>query len=497
MIETIKQNINQNPKPFWKNVRAYNLFSGRTIQSKLTLIFAGIIILFNIVTISIYVSSNQLMQQYHNGFESLLQLNTISQTATELSDHTNAYVLNREDEALNKYYETREELKQQAASLHTDVGPIQLKNYTNMIDALLYQSELTVGFVIRDDIERYTAHMKEVQSTANYIQDMTLELLDTSLTEYQTMYLDLQERNHAFKYFTIFLSVTTIIVGAYIAIRFGRGIHRPVQQLSRAAKEVSYGKFDGKPVKIQSSDELKLLGSSFNQMRDNIRLLIKEIKDQSEQEKLMKELELKHLQNQIHPHFLFNTLNTVSKMAYLEDARSTSNLIDSLASIMRHSLGNLKKAVTLHDELQVVHEYVEIQRMRFMERIEFEIDSPKEGVNVRMPRLILQPLVENAFIHGLEALEEGGKIEVTVQEQENHIVVEVRDNGIGMTKEQRAYILSSPTEEEAAHVGHVTGIGLANVIKRLQLFFQKDDIIEIHSARDQGTTIRLLLPVDS
>ncbi|QGH36287.1 HAMP domain-containing protein [Gracilibacillus salitolerans] len=474
-------------------MRIKKLLNGRTIQSKLTLIFAGIIILFNIVTISIYVSSTQLMQQYHQEFETLLNLNSISQSAQDLSDKTKAYVLSGEEQDLEAYYEARENFHERTAPIMQETNSIHYKNYINLIDALRYQTDLTTGFVLRDDMERYSMHVKEVDQTSSYIQESTLELLDGSLTEYQSLYADIRERNEAFKYFTLYLLITSILLGAFITVRFSRGIHRPVQALSQAAKEVSVGKFDGKSVQIQSPVELKLLGDSFNKMRESIRNLIKEIKDQSEQERLMKELELKHLQNQIQPHFLFNTLNTVSKMAYLEDAKSTSNLIDSLASMMRHSLGDLKKTTTLKEELKMVEDYVAIQKMRFMERIEFDIDQLPEDGDLPLPRLTLQPLVENAFIHGLESLEEGGKISIHVKTHHSGVMVEVADNGVGMAEEKRRQLIQSTTENEQ-HVGHMTGIGLVNVIKRLQMFYQTDDVLEIDTRLGKGTIIRIYLP---
>lgn len=469
----------------------YHFLSGRTIQSKLILIFAIIIILFNVVTISIYVSSAQLMQNYYESFESLLRLNSISQTARDLSDHTKAYVLEQEETDLKAYYDSRLELKELVRPLKDESTPIRFKNYTNMVDALIDESELTIGFVLREDIEQYTARMKEVQNTAYYIQETTLELLDESLMEYQTSYRDMQRRNESFKYFTISLLITSIMLGGYIAVQFARSIHKPVQKLSDAAKEVSYGKFDGEPVHIHSSDELKLLGDSFNTMRSSIQGLIKEIKDQSEQDMLMKELELKHLQNQIHPHFLFNTLNTVSKMAYLEDAHATSRLIESLATMMRHSLGDLNHMVDLQEELKMVRNYVHIQSVRFMERVEFYMDPLAEHLHVPIPRLTIQPLVENAFIHGIESLEQGGKIEVLIREEKDFIMIEVRDNGIGISKQQQEWLLKGNHQE---HVGHVTGIGLSNVHKRLQLFYQRDDVLEIESDVGEGTTIRLKIP---
>src|SRR5699024_7203847 len=184
-----------------------------------------------------------------------------------------------------------------------------------------------------------------------------------------------------------------------------------------------------------------------------------------------KDMEIKHLQNQINPHFLFNTLNTLSKMAYLEDAKTTSSLIESVATLLRHNLGEIDKSVTLRDEVEVVKGYFHIQKTRFSERITFEYDVDENCLDRQIPRLTLQPLVENAFIHGIED----------------------RDDGVGMSQSTVDQIISLNVNENE-HVGHSTGIGLTNVIRRLQLFFKVDEIIEIDSKLNQGTIVRLLLP---
>src|SRR5690625_7955913 len=140
------------------------------------------------------------------------------------------------------------------------------------------------------------------------------------------------------------------MLASFFALWFSKGNTQPIDKLSHAAKEVSKGDLLGKPVAIHSNDELQLRGDTFNNMRSNIHELVEEIKDQSELDRLVKEMELKQLQNQINPHFLFNTLNTVSKMAYLEDAKATSDLIDSGAALLSHSLGQIVKNVYLSDE---------------------------------------------------------------------------------------------------------------------------------------------------
>ncbi len=371
----------------------------------------------------------------------------------------------------------------------------KMKNYQDLIDTFIHESELTMGFVLREDIENYTKHLEEARVSAGYIQELALELIDVELTAYQSFYKDFQVRNGYFVMFIVFLFLTTITLAVLFALWFANGITRPLDKLSSAAKEVARGDLIGEPVEIQSNDELRLLGDAFNHMRANIHELVREIKDQSELDQLLKEMELKHLQNQINPHFLFNTLNTISKMAYLENANATSRLIDSVAALLRHSLDEIDKEVTLKEELEIVEDYFRIQKTRFSERIQFVTKIDETCLAIEIPRLTLQPLVENAFIHGIESREEGGRITIQVKQTQNEVIVEVSDDGEGMSGVEIQRLLSL-VERKEDHVGHSTGIGLTNVIRRLQLFYQKSDVVEIESEVGQWTTIRLFLPKD-
>ncbi|MDQ0298154.1 nitrogen fixation/metabolism regulation signal transduction histidine kinase [Salibacterium salarium] len=468
-----------------------------SIRGKLLFCFFVFILLFNIVSVSIYFSSSRLTNEYNTSFERFLIFNSISQQANDLYEDTNAYVRDPSEENLTSYYRSRLQLRDEENRLEANMKEsenIELSNYLNLIESLIRNSEVTVGFVLRDDIERYTSYLQETQNSASYIQENTLSLIDLELTEYQKLYADLQNRNEAFRVFIIFLFITTVMIAVFFAFWFSAGINRPLQSLSAAAKEVSRGDFKGEPVSIQSNDEMKLLGDTFDQMRTDITEYVEEMKGKAEMDRLMKELELKHLQNQINPHFLFNTLNTVSKMAYLEDADDTSHLIDSVSALLRYNLGDLEKSVTLKDEIEVVQSYFHIQQTRFQGRIHFSVELEETELNRRVPRLILQPLVENAFIHGVECLEEGGTISLRVYQQEKYTIAEVEDNGIGMEREQLQSVLSPNIIASDGHVGHSTGLGLTNVIRRLQLFYQLEDVVEIESEPDGGTVIRLFLP---
>ncbi|MCZ2258483.1 sensor histidine kinase [Sporosarcina sp. G11-34] len=468
----------------------------KTIRGKLLMYFFVFIILFQVTAISIFVSSNELTNKYNQSFQRFLLLNSISQKSDELYAFTRVYVLEPDEVNENSYFNKKAELKAEQENLRAIYSfneNIKINNYINLVETFIHESELTVGFVLKEDIEQYTKHLEEVRLASGYIQESALELIDVELTAYQTYYKELQERNGHFITFIIFLFITTIAIAIFFAIWFSRGITRPLHKLSLAAKEVSKGDLLGEAVEIQSNDELRLLGEAFNNMRSNIHNLVKEIKDQSELDQLLKEMELKHLQNQINPHFLFNTLNTVSKMAYLEDANSTSRLIESVAALLRHSLGNINDQVTLKDEVNIVQDYFRIQQTRFSERVQFITKIDESSLDIEIPRLTLQPLVENAFIHGIEEREEGGIISIKIEQTDEFVVIEVSDDGEGIDKEKIEQLLSLSTVKDD-HVGHSTGIGLTNVIRRLQLYYQMKNVVEIESEKGQWTTIRLLLP---
>src|SRR5690625_2997426 len=401
----------------------------KTIRGKLLVYFLVFVVLFQVTAVSIFVSSNQLTNAYDDSFQRFLLLNDISQKSEELFAQTKIFVKGSNVENQADYFIAKKALEDKQEELtgaFTDPNKIEIKNYINLIETFIHESELTVGFFIRGDIERYTHHLDEARTASSYIQTSALEIIDVELTDYQSSYKDLQQRNDNFFLFIMFLFITTIMLSIFFALWFCKAITQPIDKLSHAAQEVSTGDLLGKPVAIHPTDDLHLLGCTFDYMMSNIHELVEEIKDQSELDRLVKEMELKQLQNQINPHFLFNTLNTVSKMAYLEDAKATSDLIESVAALLRHSLGQIDKNVSLRDEVGVVNEYFHIQKIRFSERSQFKLNVDESCLEIEIPRLTLQPLVENAFIHGIEEKEEGGIITLNIYQTETNVIVEVR-----------------------------------------------------------------------
>jgi len=211
----------------------------------------------------------------------------------------------------------------------------------------------------------------------------------------------------------------------------------------------------------------------------------------------LKEAELKFLQSQINPHFLFNTLNAAAQLAAIEGADKSSEFIVSISNLFRYNLKNIDELTTLEDEIQYVKYYMQILKTRFGSRIDFYTDIDETTFDIMIPRIVIQPIVENAFIHGLQNLERHGEIHLNVRREGDYIMVEVIDNGIGMDSDCIEEILRFE-EDGSKYRNRLTGIGMSNVLYRLQLFFNIEDprkLLSIESEIDHGTKVTLKLPI--
>lgn len=473
------------------------------IRSKLLLYFIVLVVLLTSVGFIFYNSSEKLVNEYDDSFERFLLLNDISQRTNRMTEKLHAYILDREGQYLTEYKKEKLKLINDQKRLYKvlNTSDITLTNYKNMIDSFLDECDATLGAFKKDEINVYSNHFNEVLKINGFLQESTLALLNNKLTDYQNFYDQMEQQNHYYKLMSISLFAAAFFLSTLLALWISGGITKPIRLLSEAAKQISKGNLSGDDIKITTNDELKPLTETFNQMRSNLRQLVLEIKQKSELDKLLKELELRSLQNQINPHFLFNTLNTVSKMAYLEEAEHTTRLIESVAALLRYNLGDLNKAATLRDEVRIVQEYFFIQQTRFGNRIQFITDIQDDCLDIEIPVLILQPLIENAFIHGVESYEENALISLHIYRYKDKIHIEVVDNGEGMDEYTRNKLLNYVTGTEMDELfepeksnGHSTGIGVKNVIRRLQLYYKRDDIIEIESELKQGTKFRLTIP---
>ncbi|MCM3026709.1 sensor histidine kinase [Bacillus safensis] len=473
----------------------------RKIRSKLLLAFLILVLLGNVAAFFVYWSSSKITSEYSRSFRSFLLLNDISTEAKTMYEKVNAYAIEKDRKFAKEYLTSKQKMKSYDQVLRKDAGlhaaiP-SIEKYQYMMRTLINESDATMTHVKEGKIEEYAASVKEVRTVSSYIQEQTMTLLDDELSEYQVLYQSLQKRHQTYALFTLCLFTLSIGVALWMAYMIAGGISRPIVHLSRSVKEVSEGNFDGVNLHVTSKDEISVLNEAFQRMRQEMKMMIEEIKQKAALDQKIKDMKLKTLQNQMNPHFLFNTLNIVSRMAYLESAEATSRLIQSVSTLMRYSLSALSTSVTLEQEVKVVKEYFHIQETRFSDRITCKTSIDESCLSVHIPSLTLQPLVENAFIHGVEPKEEEGLVELSIYQEGGYVMILIRDNGMGINEQEKRRLLSEKEEEDPNILskGHSTGIGLRNVMSRLRLFYGVQDALQIDSKPNEGTTIQLAIPM--
>ncbi len=440
-------------------------------------------------------------------YNEILQRYMLMKEASQLSQNAvtalNLYMVSATKSNLDQYEKISGSMKRietELSILQNQNNSFSLVNYQNMIDSQIEAMELAVTSKQNGRNELAANLFDEGNKISKYISDATLSLLSRELTTYDDFYRKIIVQSNNLKNMGLWMLATASFGLLLFSYRFSTGITRSIRSLTLAAREIARGNFDH-PITIRTNDEISFLARTFEKMRINIKELISEMQNKAQIERdlqehklLLKESELKSLQSQINPHFLFNTLNTLAKKAYIEGATGTSDLISSVSGLLRYNLRKLDVSVTLKDEINGIEEYLIIQKARFNERVLYALSVEESCLSAELPSLTLQPFVENAFIHAVEPTLEGGVIAIRVNRQNGHAVVEIEDNGPGMEQEQIQAILEG-TYQDTEFKGHSTGIGISNVIRRLRLFFGTDNVIEISSGPECGTCIKLLIPL--
>ena len=271
------------------------------------------------------------------------------------------------------------------------------------------------------------------------------------------------------------VSLLMCMVGIFVVIRYQL---LPVKRLGQVMKRVEDGDTTVR-AEHNGAQEFQVLASTFNQMLERIEFLMKEEK---EQEALTRIYELKALTSQINPHFLYNTLDTIIWMAEFQDHQKVVDITKALSNYFRLSLNAGEEIVTLRQELEHVRQYLFIQKERYGDKLDYHIDELDGIPELTLPKIVLQPLVENAIYHGIKESERPGKITITVSKRDTFIDICIADNGVGM-------------EENTTSKKELGGVGLRNIHERLTLFFGESFSMEIQSEPNVYTKVYLHLPL--
>ena len=271
------------------------------------------------------------------------------------------------------------------------------------------------------------------------------------------------------------LSLLICMLGIFTLIRYQL---LPVKRLGQVMRRVEEGDTTIR-AEQKGAQEFQVLAGTFNQMLERIETLMKEEK---EQEALTRIYELKALTSQINPHFLYNTLDTIIWMAEFQDHQKVVDITKALSNYFRLSLNAGEEIVTLRQEIEHVRQYLFIQKERYGDKLEYTIFEPDDIPDIKLPKIVLQPLVENAIYHGIKESERPGKITITVSKRDTFIDICIADNGVGI-------------KENTTSTKELGGVGIKNIKERLTLFFGEAFSMEIESETNAYTKVYLHLPL--
>lgn len=288
----------------------------------------------------------------------------------------------------------------------------------------------------------------------------------------------------------ITLTLMIVAFALVVSILISFALTRPLRRLVRLMKEVQRGNLDVR-LKVKYNDEIGILGGHFNRMLSNIKELIQEV---YVKEKRKKEAELRGLQSQINPHFIYNSLESIRMMAEMNDDEPVAESTYLLGKLLRYGIIRGNEVVTVARELEHLHDYMKMQNIRFSNKYVLETDIPPHLAELPMIKLVFQPIVENSMLHGFEKLDHTGCISITAKEEGDYVRFWIKDNGTGMDRPTLARINGYLQRTGGNIPPGRAGIGLHNVNERIRLHFGEDCGIRIVSEPDDGTLVILTVP---
>ena len=349
----------------------------------------------------------------------------------------------------------------------------------------------------------YVTSLYEVYRMQGYLSAYARVLVQLTLEDGNQEYLARVPMLNQIPYWLLGLGLVFIVIILYMTKVMKAAVVNPVELLAHVSRKIARNDYTGDDIVVENRDEMGELVQAFNKMKhatsryittleekhEMAELLHKEELDRVEMEKILEATRFEVLKSQINPHFLFNTLNMIACMAKLEDADTTEKMISSMSNLFRYNLKTTETEVPLRQELKVVDDYMYIQQMRFGSRIQYEKRIAVDEDSVIIPSFSLQPIVENAIIHGISKKEQGGKIHVRIVDSREQIVITIADSGVGMSRTRLEELRAACRKRKTSKIG----IGLGNIYKRLHMMYEGADL-KIYSKEGMGTIIQMRIP---
>ncbi|MBN2220889.1 MAG: histidine kinase [Vallitaleaceae bacterium] len=469
-----------------------------SLKGKLLAYTLLVLLLMSALSVYSLMITGTYRRQVDTMFNRNIRLNELKQNLEEVNNELVVYLSTKSSTSLNNFMMFSDELQALTTEIIEDIHiyneeELMLMDIRNMVFRFLEKANQAVSEKRKSDVTSYTQRYNnslQIREYINqYIDELNIRQLDSNAQKY--IYMTKQIKNATL--LNSLLIVNIIVLSLFIMIKVTNRMINPILSLTQSALHISKGEFQTQEVVVHTNDEIQILASAFDTMKSNIYTYIEELKEKAETEAklnfqqlenlrmqaLLENARLYALQSQMNPHFLFNSINAGVQLSMMEGAEKTSEFLESMSRLFRYNIGHIDEAVTIGQEIENIKDYFELLKVRFGDLICFHCDIEEACLEDSMPPLIVQPLVENAYLHGLSKKEEGGNIWLRVHYHEQYSEIQIEDDGVGMGQEKK----------EASN-----GIGLKNVIERMELFYKEKDLVKIHSELGCGTIFILHIP---
>lgn len=485
-----------------------NKFRSLPLQAQISMIYIFANLLVFVINIILLMGINNMSGEMDTVYQGNRHLNELSMALEDVQDSMTDYLNAKTSDSLEDYYRSEQSYREMVQELNQDVTGV---NFSRMERNIRYMSENYLDLVGQTveakrgrNVEKYRIRYENATQMYQYISSYIESLNTEQFKNNSENYVEISKAFRVFEVISIIVICVTILGNVTIIIRLSGAIISPLKILAGTADEVAKGNFDVELLQVQSKDEIGVVTGAFNQMVVSIRQYIERIRESMEVERALKEKELlmethlkdaqlKYLQAQINPHFLFNTLNAGAQLAMMEGADRTYEYVQNMAEFFRYNVKKGDEIVTLREEIELVDNYIYILNVRFSGDIHYEKKIDRSLLSVQMPSMILQPVVENCVNHGIREMAGEGRISLSVYGIDDVVCVSIKDNGKGMNEDTIRKVLSGTYREQELAAGS-NGIGMDNVIARLKLFMETEDVISIISeGENRGTEVILYL----
>ena len=487
----------------WQDIR---------LTTKVFLMVTLVTLLMFFANLILYLQVNRLTERLQQVYTSNVSLTELSESLDEVHNNTYNYLLIKSSDTLENYYKSEEDYRRLLSGLNAAVtdNPVMLleKNIRRMSESYLGETENAITYKRGRNVEKYRTSFSNAQKLYDYLNTWINELNSRQFRNNSDSFTSLQKAIRPMAVVSTALIIVMMGVSTLMLYIMLRGVVRPLSDLATTARIVGEGNFHVKMPPTDSRDEVGVMTRTFNTMVSSLEDYMRLSRENLEKEQQMKErqlmmeaslkeAQLKYLQSQINPHFLFNSLNAGAQLAMMEDAEQTSIFVQRMADFFRYNVKKGTEDATLEEEVEAVENYIYILNVRFAGDIHFYKEVDESVLSCRVPSMILQPVVENAVNHGIRNIDWEGRIDLVVSGEEDMIRIVVRDNGKGMSPEKIREIFSGDDSisEEVLPSTDSTGIGLRNVIRRLELYYEQEGLTEIRSeGENKGTEVIIRIP---